>query len=93
MLLAFYSLSGTALLFVRNLWGPSVIPQVSTALVAASTLCSCAWLGLTRAGERRPGSARIHWRAETERHMLEQLSALNATLARSGGRDPRQAGR
>lgn len=93
VLLAFYSLSGTALLFVRNLLGPSVIPQVSTALVAASTVCSCAWLGLTRAGESRPGLVRLHWRPETERHMLEQLSALNATLARSGGRESRQAGR
>lgn len=92
-LLTLYSLADTALLFVRNLLGPSVIPQVSTALVAASTVCSCAWLGLTRAGESRPGLARLHWRPETERHMLEQLSVLNATLARSAGREPRQAGR
>lgn len=93
VLLTLYSLADTALLFVRNLLGPSVIPQVSTALLAASAVCSCAWLSLTRAGEHRPGSARLHWRPEAERHMLEQLSALNATLARSADRESRQAGR
>ena len=83
VLLFFYALIGTALLFLRNLLGPSVIPQVSMALLAGSIICLAGWLGLTRAGERRPAGMRPHWRPETERHMLDQLSALNASLARS----------
>jgi hypothetical protein len=83
VLFFFYSLTGTALLFVRNLLGPSVIPQVSAALLAANTICLAGWLGLTRAGELRPAGMRPHWRPETERHLLDQLSALNASLARS----------
>ncbi|MEK7752111.1 MAG: hypothetical protein AAB654_09365 [Acidobacteriota bacterium] len=83
VLLFFFSLTGTALLFVRNLLGPSVIPQVSVALLAGNTICLAGWLGLTRAGEHRPAGMRPHWRPETERHLLDQLSALNASLTRS----------
>lgn len=83
VLLSLLSLSETAMLFVRNVLGPSVIPQVSTALLAGNVLCLAGWLGLTRAGERRPAGMRPHWRPETERHLLDQLTALNASLARS----------
>ncbi len=82
-LLAIYSLAGTAMLFIRNLLGPSVIPQVSTTLLAVSVLCLAGWLFLTRSGEHRPAVMRVHWRPDTERHLLEQLAALNAGLARS----------
>jgi hypothetical protein len=83
VLLSLYSLAGTATLFVRNLLGPSVVSPVSTALLAVYGLCLIGWLGLTRAGERRPAGMRPHWRPETERHLLDQLSALNTSLARS----------
>ena len=83
VLLFLFALTGTALLFVRNLLGPSVIPLVSFALLAGNTICLAGWLGFTRAGEYRPAGMRPHWRPETERHMLDQLSALNASLARS----------
>ncbi len=88
VLLFLFALTGTALLFLRNLLGPSVIPQVSVALLAGNTICLAGWLGLTRAGERRPAGMRPHWRPETERHLLDQLSALNASLARSAERAP-----
>jgi len=88
VLLSLFSLSDTAMLFVRNVLGPSVIPQVSTALLAANGLCVAGWLGLTRAGERRPAGVRLHWRPETERHLLDQLSALNTSLARSAANRP-----
>jgi len=93
VLLFVHSLTGTALLFVRNLLGPSVIPQVSTALLAGSVLCLAGWLGLTRSGERRPARMRLHWRPETERHLLEQLSALNTSLARSAANRPLESTR
>jgi hypothetical protein len=88
VLLSLFSLSDTAMLFVRNVLGPSVIPQVSTAVLAANGLCVAGWLGLTRSGERRPAGVRPHWRPETERHLLDQLSALNASLARSAANRP-----
>jgi hypothetical protein len=82
-LLSLYSLAGTATLFIRNLLGPGVIPQVSVALMIISQLCMAGWLLLTRAGQQRPAIARGHWNPETERHMLERLSALNQSLSRS----------
>ncbi|MCX6633613.1 MAG: hypothetical protein NT090_00735 [Acidobacteria bacterium] len=93
VLLFFYSLTATALLFVRNLLGPSVIPQVSAALLAGNTVCLAGWLGLTRSGERRPAGMRLHWRPETERHLLDQLSALNTSLARSAAHRPPESTR
>lgn len=93
VLLFFYSLTGTALLFVRNLLGPSVIPQVSTALLTANMFCLAGWLCLNRAGERRPAGMRPHWRPETERHLLDQLSALNTILARSAANRPPESTR
>jgi len=90
VLLTFYSAGETALLFVRNLLGPGVIPQVSTALLAITTAIVAGWLGLTRAGEIRPALARPRWHPETEHRLLEQLAALNSTLTDSAGRNPRQ---
>jgi hypothetical protein len=83
-LLSLYSLAGTATLFFRNLLGPSVIPQVSVALMIISQLCLAGWLFFTRAGEQRAATARGHWDPETERRMLGRLSALNQSLSRSG---------
>ncbi len=85
MLLTFYSTAETALLFVRNVLGPGVIPQVSTVLLALSTIIVTGWLGLTSVGEHRPALARPRWRPETERRLLEQLSTLNSTLTTSAG--------
>jgi hypothetical protein len=85
VLLALHSLAGTAILFMRNLLGPAAIQPVSLALLAVSVVCVAGWMALTRAGEHKPAVARLHWRPETERQMLDQLSALNSSLARSAG--------
>jgi hypothetical protein len=83
VLLSVYSCANMALLFVRNLFGPTVIPQVSTGIMIVALFCQLGWLFLTQAGESKPATLRPHWRPETERHLLEQLSSLNASLARS----------
>jgi hypothetical protein len=87
VLLSFYSLAGTATLFIRNLLGPGVIPQVSVALMIINQLCMAGWLLLTRAGERRVATVRGRWGPEAERHMLGQLSALNQSLSRPAAGD------
>jgi hypothetical protein len=84
-LLSLYSVAGTTTLFIRNLLGPSVIERVSIALLSINVLCLAGWLLLTRAGERCSGGPRGPWRPETERYLLDQLSALNQSLSRSAG--------
>ncbi|MBI4877285.1 MAG: hypothetical protein HY822_21875 [Acidobacteria bacterium] len=85
VLMSVYSMGLALSVFVRNLFGPSVVPRFNTAHLAMSLLCLLGWLSLSPAGERRPAVMRLRWRRETERRLLDQLAALNASLSRSAG--------
>ncbi len=82
-----YFISSTAVLLIRDRVGPQVYAIVNTGVLAISSLCAIAWLFLfSRQGEVRKTSLRSSVRTGDAERAVEQLSALNRSLTRTGRR-------
>jgi hypothetical protein len=83
LVFAIYFLSTTMAILVRNLFGTEVINSVNLALSAISVVCLLLWTFLlNQRGENAQVSVRQKWAPEDEAQIMEQLTAINATLLR-----------
>ncbi len=90
MVCALYFLGSTMGLLVRNLTGHGVTMAVNIGLSTLDLACLALWAALlTRAGETSTMVLRNHWRPEQQQRLMEQLSAINASLLRAA-RKPRE---
>jgi hypothetical protein len=81
---AVYFLTKATALFVRTL-GHHVAPQISTVLMAVSSVCLLFWaLTLNRRGEMRAVVVGHKWKLEDEARLLSKLKAINANLVSAG---------
>jgi hypothetical protein len=83
---ACYFGAGAALTFVRNVKfaSPFAAGLVNVGLTTVTLLCLLTWIVfLNRRGEAVTVSKRPQWQPDDEKHLIEQLTAINASLLRT----------
>lgn len=79
-----YFLAKAGVVFVLQSVGFKVLSTVNLILLGISNLCILVWIvGLTRTGEMAQVAVGHQWNPEKGERLVEQLAALNSTLARS----------
>jgi len=80
---AFYFLSTTMAMLIRNVIGAEVNDSVNLMLSCISIVCLLVWIFfLNKQGEAARVSVRQKWAPEDETQIMEQLTAINSTLLR-----------
>ncbi|MGD0201249.1 MAG: hypothetical protein ABSD27_10920 [Bryobacteraceae bacterium] len=81
---AIYFLCFALIYLIRNVVGSQAVAIGSLGLVGATVACLVVWMAvLNREGERQRVTIGQHWSAEQQRHVLEQLAAINSSLQRT----------
>ncbi len=79
-----YFLCISAAAFIRNLGGAPAVEIANLTLAGGAFACILAWLlALNRKGETRAVTIRQRWDAKQQERLIEQLSAINASLLRT----------
>lgn len=79
-----YFLSKAGFVFVLQAAGFQLLPTLNMVLLGISNLCILGWIvALTRRGENAVVVVGHQWNPEKGERLVEQLAALNSTLARS----------
>lgn len=82
---AVYFLGQAAALFVRNISGPEVTRNVSTAMLAIHCCVFVLWLiYLDQAGQAKKVVLGHQWKPGDDERLVAQLSAVNRSLLRAG---------
>ncbi len=83
---AAYFLSGAAAMLVRNttIGSELALQMASLGLTSVSLACIVVWvLMLNRKGEEVKVAGRPQWQPEDEKHLIDQLASINASLLRA----------
>jgi hypothetical protein len=81
---AVYFMAKTGILLALNLLGHQIVSAVNSLIPLVALLCLCCWLlFLNPAGEKKMVRVGHRWNPADEDRLLQQLDAINATLARS----------
>ena len=79
-----YFLCGTIGFLVRNVKGDEIVWMVNTVLMIITALCWVGWLMLlSPEGEAPRVTTRREFRPEDEQRLVDQLTAINATMLRA----------
>jgi hypothetical protein len=81
--LTVFLISHSMAYLVRNVQGDTANHAVSLANLAITIICWAAWMLLTPQGEASKMVVRREFTAEEERHLVDQLTAINSSLLRS----------
>jgi hypothetical protein len=80
---ALYCLTISLTVFIRNIAGPALTRPLSCVIGACTVAILAAWaVLLSQAGEQRISVAALAWNRKDQARLLEQLEAINRTLAR-----------